>query len=241
MAWWNDPNNPKFTNATLPPDAPAPGANAVWPIRERRSRFVARFIAGRGPNSGRALGYRRQAATKAGPTLATHAGIDVFGKFKDTVVACEDGRIVNFYHFYLGTFALIVDHGRFVINYGEVDRSSLEAFGLKTPSFIDSTRKYGGTGRRSYRFGSRGASSFSWIAATGSEVKAGQPIALVGKMTRSSMLHFEMYVSGTTANRGWGNFPNGAPPSGMLNPTNYLLALSRTQPRKEPTVTTTCR
>ena len=71
---------------------------------------------------------------------------------------------------------------------------------------------------------------------------SGQPIAIVGKMYRSSMLHFEMYSSGKT-NQRWTGFPSGSAPSRLLNPTNFLLTLanrkiSGTTVVKEPVVKT---
>lgn len=67
----------------------------------------------------------------------------------------------------------------------------------------------------------------SWLefgVQTGSTVKAGQPIARVGKMTNSSMCHFETYVRGTQANQRY--FKSGKAPSKLLNPTQYLLHLA---------------
>ena len=60
----------------------------------------------------------------------------------------------------------------------------------------------------------------------GSPVKAGDPIALVGRMTGgSSMCHFETYINGTTQNHRW---LAGQPrPDPLLDPTAYLVQLAR--------------
>ncbi len=120
-----------------------------------------------------------------------HVGIDLWGEAGDFIVACEDGTVVNHYHFYNNVHALIVqcDSG-LVINYGEVEADSWKKFGLDT----------------------------------GSRVKGGQPIALVGRMVNDSMCHFETYRKGTKQNYRY--YVGKQPPSALLNPTKYLLHLA---------------
>ena len=68
----------------------------------------------------------------------------------------------------------------------------------------------------------------SWLefgAETGDIIKEGSPIARVGKMRVSSMLHFETYTRGTKRNRRW--FQNGPPPRELLDPTQYLIHLAQ--------------
>lgn len=66
-----------------------------------------------------------------------HAGIDLYGRPGDLIVAMEDGVIVNHYHFFHGTHALIVQHDSgLVINYGEVAKNSWKEFGLKKGSRV---------------------------------------------------------------------------------------------------------
>lgn len=64
-----------------------------------------------------------------------HVGVDLFAAPGDTVIAVEDGRILGFYPFLRAatgemSYALLVDHGAYVANYGEVRESSLAAHGL---------------------------------------------------------------------------------------------------------------
>jgi murein DD-endopeptidase MepM/ murein hydrolase activator NlpD len=61
----------------------------------------------------------------------------------------------------------------------------------------------------------------------GERVKAGDPIATVGRMTSGgSMCHFETYITGTTQNHRW--LVGEARPDPLLNPTAYLVQLART-------------
>lgn len=60
----------------------------------------------------------------------------------------------------------------------------------------------------------------------GSQVKAGQPIARIGKYPAgSSMLHFELYLGGTRKNTPWKTGRN--PPPNLLDPTDYLLRAAK--------------
>lgn len=55
----------------------------------------------------------------------------------------------------------------------------------------------------------------------GSKVASGQPIARIGRYPGgSTMLHFEIYSSGTRKNEQWKSGRN--PPDNLLDPTNYL-------------------
>lgn len=236
--WVEDNGSPRYTKAGVPADAPTPGSNAVWPLKKKRPLSVYRFVPGKGPNGGRCIGYRRGNGARA------HAGIDLCARYKDIVVAVEDGTIIGFYHFYAGTFALLINHGSYIINYGEVDRSSLDKFGLKTPKFKDGFKNGRGITAVLSDVSKYGA-KYPWLAAVGSSVKAGDNIAIVGKMEKSSMLHFEIYSSGDTT-QSWPGFPDQAAPSRLLNPTNFLLVLSgrkkEAQPSaKEQSIAEACR
>lgn len=197
-----------------PSDAPSL-SGGVWPVSGTKDYRVCQGM------SGRALGAERSSGSR------THAGIDLFAAHKMTLVAIADGQIINFYHFYRGTYCLFVDHGGVVVNYGEVEPDSLEQYGLKTP-------KYKTEKGPTMTYSSRGASQISILAASGSKVQAGQPIAKVGKMFRASMLHIEMYSSGTSANKQWKPFQS-SPPGGLLNPTATLIeiATGKRVPQKE--------
>lgn len=74
-------------------------------------------------------------AVQADNPTRRHAGVDLFARPGDLVVAVEDGRIVGFYPFLRArtgemSYALLVDHGAFVANYGEVREASLRNRGL---------------------------------------------------------------------------------------------------------------
>lgn len=164
--------------------------DARWPLvtdHPKRKEIAYRTAAGEAVGrASRAFGASRSEGARR------HVGIDLFASHRDIVIACEPGKIVNHYHFYSGTHALIQQtDGGVVINYGEVEKDSWNEFGITI----------------------------------GSEVTAGQSIARVGKFSSgASMLHFETYKNGTTANQSWPS--NEAPPDGILNPTKYLLIVS---------------
>jgi murein DD-endopeptidase MepM/ murein hydrolase activator NlpD len=155
-----------------PPFAPDPPPGASFPVRSthrRRGEVAYRSEDGRRWGSG----GRRFGASR-GNGQRRHAGIDLYARRGDEVVACQDGTITAFYGFCCGqqktSWALVVDHGDLVINYGEVEPDSLSRLGL-----------------------SRGAS-----------VRAGQVIAHIGRNPGgSSMLHFETYAPGTAATLRW--------------------------------------
>lgn len=66
------------------------------------------------PSSSAAFGASRDSGSRH------HAGVDLYANAGTPVYAVADGKVVNIYTFYEGSQALIVDHGDYVINYGEV-------------------------------------------------------------------------------------------------------------------------
>jgi murein DD-endopeptidase MepM/ murein hydrolase activator NlpD len=124
--------------AAAAPPKPVPDGNPVpfaqstaatkhWPVDTANpSRFVVSYQPVTGPIVG-APGRRFLAQRNSGGRF--HVGIDLFAHRGDTVVAVENGRIVAFYEFYPSsagemTFALLVEHANFVVNYGEVTGDS---------------------------------------------------------------------------------------------------------------------
>ena len=209
----------EFYARSLPPDPPSPSSSYCWPIGANRSKWFHRFKENSGPTGMGCFGYRRKNGVRG------HAGTDLKGRYKDPVVAVTDGQIVSFYDFYNGVYALVVDHGNFVINYGEVDRDSLTQLGLSAKHTRYDKQKGG------------------FVSGTGSTVKAGQQIGFVGRMrSGSSMLHFEIYQAGTEYNKRWTNWPTGYP-SGLLNAEKFLLKLSgsRVVKKEVKIATAVCR
>ncbi len=116
----------------------------MWPIPETTNpkqmlvnyRATNGVIVGNG--SRRFLATRKVKDKKTGEIKnRLHVGHDVTGNPGDTIVACEDGVIVNIYFFYHSTWCVIVqcDSG-LVINYGEVRKGSWEEFGLDVGSRV---------------------------------------------------------------------------------------------------------
>lgn len=75
-----------------------------------------------------------------------HVGIDIFCSDGEEVVSCADGRVVAFFKFYKTnageqSYALLVDHGDFVINYGEVKADSPTRYGWSVGSHVSAGKK----------------------------------------------------------------------------------------------------
>ena len=187
---------PIWEPSSGPMTTPAPFADPTsaiyWPVRSQNVH--GRQIAHKGSDGKIFLQGRQFLANR--DSGRSHVGIDVWGDYKDLVVAIENGTVKNSYHFYHGVDCLIVqcDSG-VVINYGEVDPGS--------------------------------GAEFKWRV--GSKIKAGQPIARVGRMTGgSSMLHFEIYPAGTTENRRhYLKDGDSDLKARFFDPTQYLISLAK--------------
>lgn len=132
----NPPVQPHgFAFAALPPN------DSYWPLLTRHptGRLVS-YKSNSGKNTGRSgrifLADRQEGGR-------WHIAIDLFAYRGDTVVACEDGEIVAFLGFYYSncceyTYSLLVksDSNGEVINYGEVTKDSLSAYGLKVGDWV---------------------------------------------------------------------------------------------------------
>ncbi|CAD6875722.1 N-acetylmuramoyl-L-alanine amidase [Methylomonas fluvii] len=129
---WKGVEAPQELNGI--PFAEPSAATLYWPVQthDRGGREVA-FLGVSGKSYGR--NGRRFLAERAGGRY--HVGVDLWGNAGDIIVACEDGIIVNHYHFYHGVHALFVqcDSG-VVINYGEVKEKSWQEFGLEKGSRV---------------------------------------------------------------------------------------------------------
>jgi murein DD-endopeptidase MepM/ murein hydrolase activator NlpD len=103
-----------------------PVSGLVFPIADKPTLSLSGFD---DPNSTAAFGAGRSGGR-------VHAGCDLYftndgGLAYQTkyhalndntpVFAIADGKVTGFSYFYLGTYALVVDHGDFTVRYGEVD------------------------------------------------------------------------------------------------------------------------
>lgn len=61
----------------------------------------------------RAFGANRNRGRK-------HAGVDLYAAKGTPIRAMKDGKVVQYYKFYLGTYALEIDHGDMLVRYGEI-------------------------------------------------------------------------------------------------------------------------
>jgi murein DD-endopeptidase MepM/ murein hydrolase activator NlpD len=153
-----------------------------------------------------------------------HAAMDLYAREGDPVVACEDGEIVAYYHFHRGTYCIIVQNtSGEVINYGEVAADSLKLAGFPVDR-VGRVDVYLTKADRQANKVWKTVPRYKLVNGGDYHVKAGQQIGVIGKMKKGSMLHFEMYTSGTTKNAQVRSA--GSPPSNILDPTKYLLHLA---------------
>lgn len=189
---------------TLPEDVPAPRpipglpfaegiARPVWPLdtshpRDREVSYVDvdGKVHGRW---GRPIGAARAEGTR------NHAGVDLFSNAGDPVLAIADGTLVAVQSFKLGSWAVLVDHGAYTVLYGEVEKHSWRAYGL--------------------RVGDRVAAGepFAEVACMRTDENG---------VCTSHMLHLETYVTGTKRNARWYDAP---PPSLLDPTLMLLLAV----------------
>lgn len=168
--------------APVPLRAPVPMASSTvthryWPVVTSLSQATvapAHLFDGKVQGAPLRSFDTRRPADPSKPQTRRHVGVDLTAAEGDTVVAMEDGRIVNFYPFLaraasLGgekTYAILIQHKDYVALYGEVRANSLAARGLKV----------------------------------GDRVAGGQPIGVV---SGTAQLHTETYASGVTRNIKW--------------------------------------
>ena len=62
----------------------------------------------------------RAFASKRSKGKRKHAGVDLYAPKGTPIRAIKDGKIIQYYNFYLGTKALEIDHGDMLIRYGEI-------------------------------------------------------------------------------------------------------------------------
>jgi murein DD-endopeptidase MepM/ murein hydrolase activator NlpD len=125
-----------------------------------------------------------------------HAGIDLYAFAGDTVVAMLDGVVTNTQSFHLGSSAIFVDHGPFVVMYGEVETGSWNRFGVAPGTKVSKGQPI---------------------------ARADCMSGTIGNCS-SHMLHLEAYAPGTSKNARW--YRNAAVPQSLLDPTRLLLRAS---------------
>ena len=127
--------------------APIPKQGSFWPLISTHSRGKeVPFQYQTQPPAFAGNGSRSFLAKRANGARY-HVGIDLYANNKDKIVACEDGVIINFYHFYRSTYALILEHENIVINYGEVHSDSLKANKLKVGDRVRAGQVIGFAGK----------------------------------------------------------------------------------------------
>jgi peptidoglycan hydrolase-like protein with peptidoglycan-binding domain len=140
----------------------------------------------------RSFGSGRSDGTRA------HAGCDLYAGLGKEIFSVADGIILDYYNYYWKTFALTVDHGDFIVLYGEVQPPiNPEKHGITLSKDV---MAYIAKLQDKEKLGLPGNLK------KGDPVKKGQHIAYVGQLyTRNgsipykhTMLHFEKYKRTTT-------------------------------------------
>ena len=136
--WADAPGvDPKATGAAV---FASPASALYWPVRSpkihegRAVSYLGTDGKGHGAYKNSAGGRNFLADRPAGDPNPNrfHVGIDLFANFHDIIVACEAGTIIQIKPFYLGVWKVMVKCASgLVINYGEVDATSIKKYGLK--------------------------------------------------------------------------------------------------------------
>lgn len=148
----NGHHNPSDVTA-MPKNEPAPFAQTqidatelYWPvITNANNAMVVSHLRNDGEfvgGAGRHFAANRHAGRY-------HVGVDLYCHESNEVVAITDGKIVNYYLFYTSkttgedTWSIIIDHGDFVVNYGEVKSNSHQIYGWSIGDKVRSGQKIG--------------------------------------------------------------------------------------------------
>lgn len=139
----------------VPSDDPVPfatssAAAATWPVLSAdANRLLVSYVDMAGGTVG-SSGRKFLAQRSSNGRARYHVGVDLYADVRDPVLACEDGRIVGFDPFLPShdevTYALLVQHRDFVVNYGEVRADSLSSLGLSIGSHVQSGQQIGRIG-----------------------------------------------------------------------------------------------
>lgn len=181
------------------PFAPTPPPGSYWPIiTSVANGKVVSYKTESGDIKGSSSRKFLANRTTSSGAPRHHVAIDLYAKFNDPVIACDNGRILSFKHFYTTksgnpTNCLIVQHSNVIVNYGEVGPSSFQRLGLKV----------------------------------GDAVKAGQIIGFVGatQMLHFETYRLIDNLDSLPPHRWMKNQQN--PPATLYNPTKYLLYLKQ--------------
>lgn len=118
--------------------APTPAASRVAPgAKSMRFPMAAR------PTQSYKDGMRRFGANRAKGRL--HAGCDLYAPVGTPIYALDEGEVIrSVYYFYLGTYALEVQHPGFVARYGEITRDV--PAGVKKGARVERGQRLGAVG-----------------------------------------------------------------------------------------------
>lgn len=186
------------------------GADSTWPVITRApGRLATSYLGNDGWHgySGRAFNSKR--ATDEGE-IRRHAGVDLWGREGDKVVAPESARILAILPFHHGTWAVyLITPDRRVINLGEVEKYSWREFKARPGLDVQQGQPLARIGRQTH-----GSTMVHYEMYDGRDADDEQLVSMI----RGSQFQ-------------WLDKDN--PPPRLYDPTAYLLtAASRTYRRE---------
>jgi hypothetical protein len=128
--------DPRFAPVDRGAPASAIPSSSTWPVRTRHSgRLVVSYWTASGARgySGRAFAAKRVDRDEGVTHERRHAGVDLFARAGDVVVAPEDGTILRILPFHAGTWGIYLRSmlGDRVVNLGEVEKLSWREFDVR--------------------------------------------------------------------------------------------------------------
>lgn len=135
----SESGHPKAVVKKTPPEPPPP---IVMPMQKTIPGLL--FPLEKRPEQTYTEGARRFGSGRSGGRK--HGGIDLYAPVGSTVRAMADGKVIQVYLFYAGTWVIEVDHGTFIARYGEVSKASIL---VKAKEEVKRGQKLAGVGKLS--------------------------------------------------------------------------------------------
>lgn len=165
-------------------------STTYWPVVTRHPRALEVNTLLVAPGTSGANSSRRFLADRSNGARH-HCAIDLYCSEGDAVVAVEDGKIVNFYHFYENTYALLLQHDGYVVNYGEVASNSLSSLGLSVGDRVRAGQRIGTIGRLNMlhfeTYASGTTKNYPWLTANPRPSRLRNPSQLLLDLAASAV------------------------------------------------------
>ncbi len=126
-------SDPRFAPVYRGAAASAIPSSSSWPVKTKHGgRLLVSYWTAGGHRgySGRAFAADREDVVDGKIYERSHAGVDLFARAGDVVVAPEDAKVLAILKFNAGTWAVYLRAGGRVVNLGEVEKLSWRKFGI---------------------------------------------------------------------------------------------------------------